>query len=44
MGADPVAPGRVKASMGRVQAGLHELGEGHASVLVNEISDFLVNR
>jgi hypothetical protein len=44
VGADPGAPGRVKASMGRVQAGLHELGEGNAPMLVNEISDLLVNR
>jgi hypothetical protein len=44
VGADPVAPGRVKASMGRVQAGLHEPGEGHASMLLNESSDLLINR
>jgi hypothetical protein len=44
VGADPVAPGSVKASTGRVQAGLHELGECHASILLNEISDLLVNR
>lgn len=44
VGADPVAPGRVKASMGRVQAGLHELGEGNALMLLNESSDLLVNR
>jgi hypothetical protein len=44
VGADPGAPGRVKASMGRVQAGLHELGEGHAPMLVNARSDLLVNR
>jgi hypothetical protein len=30
--------------MGRVQAGLHKLGEGNAPMLLNEISDFLVNR
>src|SRR5262245_21767197 len=41
--ADPVAPGRVKASPGRVQAGLHELGEGNAPMLVNERSDLLLN-
>jgi hypothetical protein len=44
VGADPVAPGRVKASTGRVQAGLHELGECNAPMLVNELSDLLVNR
>jgi hypothetical protein len=44
VGADPGAPGRVKASMGRVQAGLHELGEGNAPMLLNESSDLLVNR
>jgi hypothetical protein len=44
VGADPVAPGRVKASMGRVQADLHELGECNAPMLVNELSDLLVNR
>jgi hypothetical protein len=44
VGADPGAPGRVKAAMGRVQADLHELGEGNAPMLVNEISDLLVNR
>jgi len=42
--ADPVAPGRVKASMGRVQAGLHELGECNTPMLLNESSDLLVNR
>ena len=30
--------------MGRVQAGLHELGEGNAPMLLNESSDLLVNR
>jgi hypothetical protein len=44
VGADPGASRRVKASMGRVQAGLHELGEGNAPVLVNESFDLLVNR
>jgi hypothetical protein len=44
VGADPGAPGRVKASMGRVQAILHELGEGNAPMLLNELSDLLVNR
>ena len=44
VGADPGAPGRVKAAMGRVQAGLHELGEGHAPMLVNASSDLLLNR
>jgi hypothetical protein len=44
VGADPVAPGRVKASTGRVQAGLHELGECNSPILLNEISDLLVNR
>jgi hypothetical protein len=44
VGADPVAPGRVKASTRRVQAGLHELGECNTPMLLNEISDLLVNR
>src|SRR5262249_54454799 len=44
VGADPGAPGSVKASMGRVQASLHELSEGNAPMLLNEISDLLVNR
>ena len=44
VGADPGAPGSVKASMGRVQTGLHELGECNAPMLVNESSDLLVNR
>jgi hypothetical protein len=30
--------------MGRVQAGLHELSEGNAPMLVNERPDFLFNR
>ncbi len=42
--ADPVAPGRVKASKGRVQAGLHELGECDPPFLLDQISDLLVNR
>jgi hypothetical protein len=44
VGADPGAHGRVKTSMGRVQAGLHELGKCNSPMLLNEISDFLVNR
>jgi len=44
VGADPGAPGSVKASMRRVQAGLHELGEGHAPSLLHKIADRLVNR
>jgi hypothetical protein len=44
VGANPVTPGRIKAATGRIQAGLHELGKGNTPMLVNEISDFLVNR
>ena len=42
--ADPVALGRVKASTGRVQAGLHELSECDSPILLNQISDLPVNR
>jgi hypothetical protein len=44
VGADLVIPGSVKAATGRVQAGVHELGEGNSPMLVNEVFDFLVNR
>jgi hypothetical protein len=44
VGADAVIPGSIKTSMGRVQAGVHELGEGHSPMFVNEVSDLLVNR
>jgi hypothetical protein len=44
VGADPVASGRVKASTGRVQADLHELGEGNAPMRLNELPNLLVKR
>lgn len=44
VGANPVAPGSVKAALGRVQAGLHKLSERNAPILLNKLSDFLFNR
>jgi hypothetical protein len=44
VGADPGVPGSIKAATGRVQASLHELGEGNTPLLVNKIFDLLVNR
>ena len=35
VGADPGASGRVKASPGRVEADLHELGECNSPILLN---------
>jgi len=40
---DPVLPGIVKSSTGRVQAHLHELGECDSPVLLNQIFDLLAN-
>ena len=44
VGVDPAIPSRIKASAGRVQAGLHELGEGDPPILLDQLSNLVFNR
>ncbi|MDE2938391.1 MAG: hypothetical protein OXR67_05680 [Chloroflexota bacterium] len=41
---DSVGPVGIKSALGRIQAGLHELGKGNLSPLPDQVPYFMLNR